>query len=66
MSKRFESFEKTISILESIKNKLPVDCYDYAVANVEWARAKRLLADEREALKDVWKPVVKPKLDLQP
>ena len=43
VSKRFESFEKTISVLESIKNKIPVDSYDYAIAHVEWARAKRLL-----------------------
>lgn len=42
-SRRFESFEKTISILESIKAKFPSDSYDFIVANVEWARAKRLL-----------------------
>lgn len=42
-SRRFESFEKTISILESIKNKITNDSYDFIIANVELARAKRLL-----------------------
>jgi hypothetical protein len=43
LSRRFESFEKTISLLESIKDKFPADSYDHVIANIEWARAKRLL-----------------------
>ncbi|EAR90704.2 hypothetical protein TTHERM_00705200 (macronuclear) [Tetrahymena thermophila SB210] len=53
-SRRFESFEKTISILESIKSKFPTDSYDYVIANIEWARAKRLLAEDRAQMQEIW------------
>ncbi|KAL4435549.1 hypothetical protein ABPG74_020325 [Tetrahymena malaccensis] len=53
-SRRFESFEKTISILESIKSKFPTDSYDYVIANIEWSRAKRLLAEDRNQMQEIW------------
>lgn len=55
VSKRFESFEKTISILESIRNKIPEESYLSLQAEVEWVRAKRLLSEEKEQMGDVWK-----------
>lgn len=48
VSKRFESFEKTISILESIRNKIPEESYLSLQAEVEWVRAKRLLVSYHE------------------
>lgn len=43
LSRKFDSFEKIIYVLESLKEKFPIDSYDHAIVNIEWARAKRLL-----------------------
>jgi hypothetical protein len=42
-SRRFESFERTTSILESIKTNLSPNSYEYIIASIEWSRSKRLL-----------------------